>query len=108
MSEGPPQTPSHEGEPPLTRERVVEALKASPEDFSLLDQYRSERERTMRTSADTLAYNLEEARILRDAGLIEHARSAYEDVIEMAYQEGDDRTRATAEAELRALPLHGL
>ena len=82
-----PPAPAAEREPVPTKAEVIAALAANPEDFSLLNRYLDAREAEGKTSADTLALNIEVAEIYRDAGMAEAAYVAFLDAAEQAWQE---------------------
>ena len=98
-----PPLPAAEREPVPTKAEVVAALAANPEDFSLLNRYLDTREAEGKTSADTLALNIEAAEIYRDAGMAEAAYAAFLDAAEQAQQELKDDLYKQLKAEANKL-----
>lgn len=83
-------------EVPLTRERVVELLTRFPDNIKPYVEYIERREKEVQVAGDTieqtetktLTFLIEQAEMLRDAGLTEFAISAYEDVLLMVEAKG--------------------
>ncbi len=102
MMEKPPQ-PEFEKEKKeeISKERVIEALRAEPTNLETLKNFLDEQEKLVKDSRGTLMLNITVAEIYRDAGLLDAARDAFKDAAEQAWQEGDDAlcSRLTAEME---------
>jgi restriction endonuclease Mrr len=90
-------------EMPPSRDQVVESLKNKPENLEMLHQFLDAREKEVMDSKGALALNIEVAKIYRDAGLIEAARSAFQDAADQAYQEHEDILEQELLAELEKL-----
>lgn len=87
----------------IQRENVLTSLKNNPSDFELFNQYADQETKGHITSLDTLAWNIETARIYRDANMdIETVIQAYEDAIVQAYQEHQDELCLSLKEELLA------
>jgi hypothetical protein len=76
---------------PETRERIIELLKKYPDNIKPYVDYIERREKEVQVQGDsleeterkTLEFLIEQAEMLRDAGITEFAISAYEDVLLM-------------------------
>jgi hypothetical protein len=86
----------------VTKESVIGALRASPEDVELLTTYiDTQRERTQTPYLShedakrmTLEFAIELAEIYRDSGLIEMAADAYNDAADVAQANDNDTAYA--------------
>ncbi len=95
-------------ETPLTRERVVHLLTKYPDNIKPYIEYIQKREQEVQIASDSLeetekktfTFLLEQAEILRDAGLLEQAADAYNDAADMAEAKGMDAEYDAILAEL--------
>lgn len=86
MFEGSPNQESIED----LKARVVESLRHSTEDLTLLNQFIDRREAEVENSKQGMSLNVEIAYIYKEAGLIDIAKQAFLDASEQAWQENDD------------------
>jgi len=84
------QTPAPQEEVEITREQVIESLRATPGDFSLVREFLNQREatfdKTKPVDLDYLQLDITQAEIYRDAGLINEAKEAFESNLMIAEQ----------------------
>jgi hypothetical protein len=97
------QFPSPENNENVSKERVIESLKADASDISVLVKYMEQREVEVTNSQEGLRLNVELAEIYRDVGMIEMAREAFADAALQAVNEGDDETARMCDAEYEKL-----
>ena len=86
MFEGSPNQESIED----LKARVVESLRHSTEDLTLLNQFIDRREAEVENSKQGMSLNVEIAYIYKEAGLRDIAKQAFLDASEQAWQENDD------------------
>ncbi|KND48673.1 MAG: hypothetical protein AB200_03035 [Parcubacteria bacterium C7867-005] len=86
MPEGTPDQESTES----LRQRVVEALRQSTEDLSLLNEFLDRRQLEVGDSRQGMMLNVEVAHMYKEAGLKELAKEAFLDAAEQAWHERDD------------------
>lgn len=90
------------------KERAISSLKSNPKDLSVLDAYRTQRERQLiERGLSTLQLDIEIAEIYRDAGLIDAARKAFFDAADRALEEDKDGLYDTLHYEIDKLPSVG-
>lgn len=90
MFEGVPTNNFENREGEVGKQEVTEALRKNPEDLTLLNKFLDQEQAKVTDSEMGLALNVTLAEIYRDAGLVEIAREAFNDVAEQAFQEHND------------------
>jgi hypothetical protein len=89
---------------------IVELKKLTPDqplrDCTAYEQWREQEETKAEVSAQKqIEFIIEDARLRRDAGLIDRARDAYKQALVYATQLGEERLIPIIEDEMRALPV---
>ena len=94
----------------ITKEQVIESLRARPDDFSLMTEFLNQREAQFSrepADLDYLLLGITQAEMYRDAGLREEAREAFESSLIIADQSAEKLGRPDlvgyCEAELAKL-----